>query len=276
MQTVPEELAAAAAQLGAIVSSLSAQNTGAAPAITAIAPAAADPISMQQAAIFSTYGTQYQQIAAQAQAIQEQYANTLGQSSNTYASTEASNASKAASDPSFLGSLYGFLSGNGLFQGGGPLSSIGLAEGGNWASAYSDTIGMAGGGLLTALQAPAEAGGDLAGLAGATDLASTTGPAVGSGMAGIGAMPVAAGLGQASMVGKLSVPPAWAGTATTVSSTTPMGLQTAGWTTAAPQAGPGTVVPGMPGMASATRNSTGFGVPRYGVKPKVMPKPTAV
>jgi hypothetical protein len=35
-------------------------------------------------------------------------------------------------------------------------------------------------------------------------------------------------------------------------------------------------VPGVPGMASAARNSAGFGAPRYGVKPIVMPKVTAV
>jgi PPE family protein len=29
-------------------------------------------------------------------------------------------------------------------------------------------------------------------------------------------------------------------------------------------------------MASAARNSAGFGAPRYGVKPIVMPKPTTV
>ncbi|MBS4729213.1 PE/PPE C-terminal domain-containing protein [Mycobacterium sp. SM1] len=273
MLTVPEELAAAAAQLGAIVSSLSAQNSGAAPAITAVAPAAADPVSMQQAAIFSAYGAQYEQIAAQAQAIQEQYANTLAQSSNTYASTEAANASKAASDPSGLTSLYNFLNTGILSQG---VTTIPMDEMGNWASAYSDVIGMGGGGLLSAISAPAEAGEDLAGLAGATELAGTTAPAVGPGLAGIGAMPVTAGLGQATLVGKLSVPPSWAGTAATVSGTTPMGLQTADWTVAAPQAGPGTIVPGMPGMASATRGSAGFGTPRYGVKPVVMPKPATV
>ena len=47
-------------------------------------------------------------------------------------------------------------------------------------------------------------------------------------------------------------------------------------TGAAPQAGTGTIIPGMPGMGAAARNSAGFGAPRYGVKPIVMPKPTAV
>ena len=44
----------------------------------------------------------------------------------------------------------------------------------------------------------------------------------------------------------------------------------------APQAGVGTLVPGMPGLGAAGRTSAGFGAPRYGVKPIVMPKPTAV
>src|SRR5262249_49363349 len=95
------------------------------------------------------------------------------------------------------------------------------------------------------------------------------------GMAGMGAMPMAAGIGQASMVGKLSMPPSWAGTVTPVAGTSAAPLQTVGWTGAAPQAGPGTIIPGMPGMGAA-RNSAGFGAPRYGVKPIVMPKPTAV
>jgi PE family len=89
LTTNSAELAAAAAQLEAIISSLAAQNAGAAAAITAIAPAAADPVSIQQAGIFSAYGTQYEQIAAQAQTNQEQYANTLGLSSGTYGTTEA-------------------------------------------------------------------------------------------------------------------------------------------------------------------------------------------
>jgi PE family/PPE-SVP subfamily C-terminal region len=280
LTTNSAELAAAAAQLEAIISSLAAQNAGAAAAITAIAPAASDPVSIKQAAIFSAYGTQYEQIAAQAQANQEQYANTLGQSSGTYASTEASNASQAASDPpgSFLTGIYNFLSGNGLFGPSGPLAGMGTVQAGNFASAQSDDLGLITG-TLSAVTAPSEAAGDLGGLAGAADLAGTTGPAVGSGMAGMGAMPVMpvnAGLGGATMVGNLSVPPSWAGTVTTVSSTTPMGLQTAGWTAAAPQAGPGTIIPGMPGVGAAARNSAGFGAPRYGVKPIVMPKPAAV
>ena len=279
LTTIPEELAAAAAQLAAIVSSLTAQNAGAAAATTGLAPAASDSVSLQQAGIFSAYGTLYQQLAAEAQTVQEQFASTLGLSSGTYGSTEASNAAQAGGG-NIANTLFNFLSSNnGLFSPSGGGTTIGLVETGNFASAQSDDIGLITG-TLSAVTAPSDAAGGLTGLGGAADLAGATGPAVGpvgmGGMAGLGAMPMTGGMGGATMVGKLSVPPSWAGTVTTVSSTTPMGLQTAGWTAAAPQAGPGTIIPGMPGVGAAARNSAGFGAPRYGVKPLVMPKPTAV
>ncbi|ETB40300.1 hypothetical protein N602_13200, partial [Mycobacterium avium subsp. hominissuis 10-5606] len=113
------------------------------------------------------------------------------------------------------------------------------------------------------------------------DLATSTAPVetgVGGagvgGVAGMGAMPAAA-MGQATTVSKLSVPPSWAG-ATPVVGSSSAPLQTVGWTAAAPQAGVGTVVPGMPGVGTMARNSAGFGAPRYGVKPIVMPKPATV
>ena len=281
LTTVTEELLAAQGQLQAINSNLAAQNAGVAGATTIIAPAASDSVSLQQAAKFSTYGTQYQTIAAEAQTIQEQYASTLGTSSGTYSATEAANAAQAAADPpsgnifqiiaQLLGGPSGSLNGNpfSLSSNTANLFNIG---GGNWASAGSDLLGMAGGGLLDTTAGDAAAGASLAG---------TTAPAVApaggmAGMGGMGAMPMAAGVGQATMVGKLSVPPTWAGTVTPVAGTSAAPIETVGWTGAAPQAGPGTIVPGMPGMGAAARNSAGFGAPRYGVKPIVMPKPTAV
>lgn len=280
LTALPEELLAAAAQLGAITSSLTAQNAGAAGATTVIAPAASDPVSIQQAGIFSTFGTQYQTIAAEAQTIQEQYAQTLGTSSGTYSATEAANAAQTAASSSSGGSFLDFISG--LLGGpvptsapGGPLSLSGNFAnlvnigGGNWASAGSDLLGLAGGGLLDTSVGDAAAG---------ADLANATAPAVApvggmGGMGAMGAMPVA-GVGNATMVGKLSVPPSWAGTVTPVASSA-TAVETVGWTAAAPQAGAGAIIPGMPGMGAA-RNSAGFGAPRYGVKPIVMPKPTAV
>jgi PPE-repeat protein len=285
LTTIPEELLAAAAQLEGIGSSLTAQNAGAAAPTTAIAPAAADPVSALQAGIFSSYGTLYQQLAAEAQSIQQQFVQTLGLSSGTYTAAEAANAS-AASSPfnsiaTGLTNIATFLGGPSNSIGGNPLSLSGNSanflsfEGGNWASAMSDCLGMAGGGLLPTASADT---GDVAGAAaGAADAATASNVTPVAGMGGMGAMTAmpAGGLGQATMVGKLSVPPSWAGAFTPgVSPAT--AVQTVGWTAAAPQAGPGTIVPGMPGMGAAARNSAGFGAPRYGVKPIVMPKPTAV
>ncbi|OBH49502.1 PPE family protein, SVP subgroup [Mycobacterium mantenii] len=298
LTTQTEEMLAAEQLLSGINTNLAAQNAGAASATTVIAPAAADPVSAQQAAIFSTYGTQYQAVAAQAQAQLEQYAQTLGISSNAYGNTEAINASQAVlsnaasplataaatpsntpldylswllgstgngTNPNMLGGIFG-LSSNGA-----NILNIG---GGNWASAGSDLIGLAGGGLL-------DTSGDAAGAGLAADVAASPGlgatAAAGgmTGMGGISAVPVAS-MGSATMVSNLAVPPSWAGAPAPAAVTPVSAIQTAGWTAAAPQAGAGSVVPGMPGMASAGRSSAGFGAPRYGVKPIVMPKPTAV
>lgn len=294
LTTQTEEMLAAEQLLSGINTNLAAQNAGAASATTVIAPAAADPVSAQQAAIFSAYGTQYQAIATEAQALLEQYAQTLGISSGSYGDTEAINASQAllsnAASPAaqaaatpgntpldYLSWLLGSTGNNtnpamlggifGLSSNGANIGNIGF---GNWASAGSDLLGLAGGGLLDT--SAADAAGSAADAAG---LADVTTPMAGGGMAGMGAAPMAAA-GQASLVGKLSVPPSWAGPATPVVGTSAAPLQTVGWTAAAPQAGAGTVIPGMPGMGAAARSSAGFGAPRYGVKPIVMPKPATV
>jgi hypothetical protein len=281
LTTVPEELTAAATQLAAIASSLTAQSAAAAAPTTSIAPAASDEVSALQAGIFTTYGTWYQQLAAEAQAIQAQFVSTLHLSSGTYAATESSNAISAQTTgpiANLINSISTALGGP-LNSNGGQLFSVSSNganflsfESGNWASAMSDCLGMAGGGLLPAAATDT---GDAAAAAGA-DLTGTTAPAGGigaGGMGGMGVMPVAAGMGQATMVGKISVPPSWAGIATPAAAATP--ITTVGYTGAAPAAGPGAIVPGMPGMGAA-RSSAGFGAPRYGVKPIVMPKVQAV
>ncbi|WP_415823304.1 PE family protein, partial [Mycobacterium senriense] len=234
LTTQTEEMLAAEQLLSGINTNLAAQNAGAASATTVIAPAAADPVSAQQAAIFSSYGTQYQALAAQAQAQLEQYASTLGISSNAYGDTEAVNASQAVlsnaasplaaaaatpsntpldylsyllgstgngTNPNMLGGIFG-LSSNGA-----NILNIGA---GNWASAGSDLLGMAGGGLL-------DTSGDAAGAGLAADVASSpglgaTGAAAGgiTGMGAVSAVPVAS-MGSATMVNNLAVPPSWAG-----------------------------------------------------------------
>ena len=84
---------------------------------------------------------------------------------------------------------------------------------------------------------------------------------------------LAAGMGEASSVGGLSVPAGWsAATPAAVGDAT---LAGSGWTAAVDEGGAGMGgAPGiMPGMASAGgKSGMGFGGPRYGTKPKVMPK----
>jgi PPE-repeat protein len=103
-------------------------------------------------------------------------------------------------------------------------------------------------------------------------LAGAVGPA---GSAGFGGAPALAGLGQASTVGGLSVPASWSA-ATPATSSAASALTGSGWAAAPEQAAPMTSVPaGMPAMAMAGK-SLGFGGPRYGFKPTVMPKMVVV
>jgi hypothetical protein len=266
LQIVPEELTAAATQLGALGTSLASQNAAAAAPTTAIAPAASDMVSALQATLFTAYGTLYQQFSAEAAAVHDQFVSTLGLSAGTYDATENINSAAAVSPfdgfsadgSAILQSLGGLVPPE--FSGG--IANIANIGAGNWASATSCLVGLAGGGLLPAEEAAAAdaaIGGDLAlGELGAVGAEGA----------------VAAGIGEASAVGALSVPPSWAAGATLVSSTSPAALSGAGWSAAAPIGGtPGML---MPGMAGAGRNSAGFGAPRYGVKPIVMPKPAMV
>ncbi|ORX19900.1 PPE family protein [Mycobacterium xenopi] len=102
-------------------------------------------------------------------------------------------------------------------------------------------------------------------------LASSTAPAAG----GYGAAPVAAGMGQASLVGSLSVPGTWSSAAPAASAAAE--FEGSGWTVAPEEEMPVATVPaGMPSVASAGRSGYGFGTPRYGVKPTVMPKTVLV
>ena len=87
--TQPEALAAAAGGLQGIGSALSAQNAAAAAPTTGVVPAAADEGSALTAAQFAAHAQMYQTVAAQAQAIHEQFVNTLGMSAGSYDIAEA-------------------------------------------------------------------------------------------------------------------------------------------------------------------------------------------
>jgi hypothetical protein len=69
----------------------------------------------------------------------------------------------------------------------------------------------------------------------------------------------------------MSVPPSWAGGAGIPAASTPVTLASQSWTTAAPSTGGMGPIAGMPAVANGRGGAGGFGAPRYGVKPKVMP-----
>ena len=89
--TQPEALAAAAASLGAIGSALGAQNAAAASPTMGVTPAAADEVSALTAAQFAAHGTMYQAVSAQAEAIHEQFVQTLATSGVSYLTAEIAN-----------------------------------------------------------------------------------------------------------------------------------------------------------------------------------------
>jgi PPE-repeat protein len=105
-----------------------------------------------------------------------------------------------------------------------------------------------------------------AGLGFGTTLAGATSPAGGA---------MAAGMGGASSVGGLSVPASWSGASPGVELASNTDIRAgSGWTAPVAEGAGAGGAPGiMPGMASAGGKS-GYGMagPRYGVKPKVMPK----
>jgi hypothetical protein len=89
--TQPEALATAAGELQAIGAAMIAGNEAAAAPTTTVVPAAADIVSVLTAAQFAAHAQLYQAIGAQAAAVQELFATTLGASAGSYAATEALN-----------------------------------------------------------------------------------------------------------------------------------------------------------------------------------------
>ncbi len=275
--TQPDALDYAAGKLEGIGTSLAAQNAAAAASTASVTPAAADEVSALQATQFSAYGNLYQQVSAEATAINQAFVQMLGLSGDSYGTTEAANSAAAGT-----GSLGGFSVLGQLTQFGqfgilpGALSDgsmVGLYAGSPLLGSLSNFSALAqsgagAGGDAGAAGAASAALGDLGGLS----LADSAAPAA------VGAAPVLAGVGQASAVGGLSVPPSWAGgNGFSAGGATPATLAGAGWTSAAaPHSAPVNTVPGgVPSMVSAGRTS-GLGAPRYGIKPQVMPKSTLV
>ncbi|GFG75549.1 PE family protein [Mycobacterium botniense] len=287
-----EEIVAAADKLAGIGSAVTAQNAAAAASTTNVLPAAADQVSVRQAGLFSVYGQLYQHISAQATAIHQAFVNTLAASAGSYGTTEIANMATVntsgsgisgllgalfggAGSSSSSSSLAGVLGNTGIAGlSGNPASMLNVGAG-NWASAMSDVIGLAGGGLI---DAPEEAIAQVSGPAG-LDAALLTGSMTPAGSAGLGAAPVLARVGQGCVVGGLSVPPSWAtdwATDVDPAGGTGASMTLANWTTTAPAPAATPAIPAGIPTAAAAGKAGSFGAPRYGVKPIVMPKPAVV
>jgi hypothetical protein len=86
----PAALAAAASDIAGIGSTISAANAAAAVPTTGVLAAAADEVSAQVAALFSTHGQGYQKLSAQLAAFHDQFVAALNSGATQYAAAEAS------------------------------------------------------------------------------------------------------------------------------------------------------------------------------------------
>jgi hypothetical protein len=283
--TQPEELMAAASTLQTVGTAMASQNAAAAPPTIDVIPAAADEVSALQATQFAAYGHLYQSVSAQATAIHQMLVHTLGTSAGSYGETEAANQT-ATSSTSLSGLLGSLTGGSGATSGAAiPASTAGTSGGAavfgingvqNFTSAASDLISQAT--VTSSSGAGGGAGGPAAGASSFAGSQTSVLSSASAGASGLGGAPMFAGVGQASPVGGLSVPPAWAaGEAVPAVSSTPAPSVGTGWTNLAPHAAPVTTMPaGMPAVASTGNGVRGFGAPRYGIKPTVMSKPAVV
>jgi hypothetical protein len=91
VMVAPEMMAAAATDVAAVGSTLSAAHLAAAAPTVAVIPAAADEVSASIAHLFSRHAQDYQALAGQAAAFQEQFVQHLNASVHSYAAAEAAN-----------------------------------------------------------------------------------------------------------------------------------------------------------------------------------------
>jgi PE family len=88
----PEMMAAAAADLAAIGSNVSAAHLVAAARTTSVIPAAADEVSAAIASVFANHAQAFQGLAGKAAAFHDQFVQTLNSGGAAYAQTEATSA----------------------------------------------------------------------------------------------------------------------------------------------------------------------------------------
>ena len=103
VMAVPEAIAAAATNVAAVGSTVDAAHMAAAASTVAVVPAAADEVSAGIANLFSGFAKEYQALAGQASAFQQQFVQHLHASAGSYTAAEAANSgSMAASIESTL------------------------------------------------------------------------------------------------------------------------------------------------------------------------------
>src|SRR5271170_2128827 len=88
----PEMMAAAAADLGSIGSTISAANAAVAGPTTQVLASGADEVSVAVATLFGAHAQAYQAISAQAAAFHEQLVQRLNAGAVSYGNAEAANA----------------------------------------------------------------------------------------------------------------------------------------------------------------------------------------
>ncbi|RUP02532.1 MAG: PE family protein [Mycobacterium sp.] len=103
----PELMLAAATDLSAIGSTLSAAHLKAAPPTLSVLPAAADEVSASVAHLFSGHARDYQKLAEQTAAFHEQFVQHLTASAHGYASAEAANVALLQPLTAIAGSVAG-------------------------------------------------------------------------------------------------------------------------------------------------------------------------
>jgi PPE-repeat protein len=190
-----------------------------------------------------------------------------------------SSATSGAADPPASGGIISYLAG---LWSGSDNSALGTFWNGNFASTAVVNGALAGGPYnpefilqtiagFNFLQSGFPAATSAATLTGLGNLSGLGSGALGStGLTGVGAG-ASAGMGHASLVGALSVPPSWASAATISPAETSLpasGLSSIG---ASPAGGPGGFAAPMGGTAGRLRRA----IPKYGFRPVVMPRPPA-
>ena len=98
LTAVPQAISAAATDVAAVGSTVDAAHTAAAASTVAVVPAAADEVSAGIANLFSGFAKEYQALAGQAAAFQQQFVQHLHASAGSYTATEAANTGSLLSE----------------------------------------------------------------------------------------------------------------------------------------------------------------------------------